>query len=118
MCQPQCVSLSLAGRYLNTKKDSGEKLFIKYPSANLAWTVIAKLKEVREAVTLVDKGTLLIESNQNAYQFIGRVELLHDGFKINPLETSDSGIYEFKDPLNHIGLTVDLEVKTGEQHVF
>lgn len=93
----------------------GEKLIIEYPSANSAWTVIAKLNEIRKSVTLVDGGTVVTERNLDGRPFSDRVELLRDGLKIYPLKISDSGTYEFKDPQNNIGLTVQLKVEYGEE---
>ncbi|XP_074530621.1 uncharacterized protein LOC141793691 [Halichoeres trimaculatus] len=105
------ILLTVEGKYFTNKKYAGEEHIIKYPSASSGWTVGVQLETGWQNIPLVNAGSLVTESNPDAWQFIGRVHLLRDGVKITNLETSDSGTYEFKDLQDNIGLTVQLEVE-------
>ncbi|XP_034546852.1 uncharacterized protein LOC117818094 [Notolabrus celidotus] len=110
--------MTVQGKILRNEKYVGEVLIIRYPSADLAWTVDVKLKKETEFINLVNAGIVVTESNPEARAFNGRVHLLHDGVQITLSETRDSGTYTLKDPQNNLGLTVLLEVQPASPSTF
>lgn len=50
--------------------------------------------------------------------FARRITLLRDGIEIYPVESIDSGTFEFRDPQGNLAQTVQVEVVYGEQQHF
>lgn len=75
-----------------------------------------------EQQTLVKVGKLITEDDwmvEPSHHFTGRILVVHNGIEIDPVESTDSGTFEFRDSQGNLAQTVHVEVKHGErQHIF
>lgn len=99
-----------------------EHLIILYPSAAASWTVIFTPEGEKEQQTLMEAGNLITGDDWMvgpAHYFVGRILLVYNGIKIDPVEITDSGTFEFRDSQGNLAQTVQVEVNHGErQHIF
>ncbi|XP_041652825.1 uncharacterized protein LOC121515932 [Cheilinus undulatus] len=93
----------------------GDTVVIEHPTTSSSWTITFKAKGETEYLTLMKAGRLsTYENPQIEYrQFEGRLRRLYEGLEINPLKTSDSGIYEVRDNEDHPARIVKLSVRAA-----
>ncbi|XP_054890666.1 uncharacterized protein LOC129362886 [Poeciliopsis prolifica] len=95
-----------------------ENLLIRNPWKGGPWTVTFKEdeehKEAKEAqqVTIIKNGNLVWDANR----FSERIIIQSVGFKISPVEASDSGTYEFRDPQGNLALSAHVDVEHVSHH--
>lgn len=93
----------------------GGDVVIPHPTPPSSWTIKFKAEGETEYLTLMNVGKMFVDSNpQIEYrQFDGRLRRLHEGLEINPLKTSDSGIYEIRDDEDNLARIVKLSVRAA-----
>lgn len=59
-------------------------------------------------------GNVVTEDEGTPWNFNRRIQLVKDGIEIDPVEITDSGTFEFRDPHGYLAQTVLVEVENGE----
>lgn len=70
-----------------------------------------------EEEMLVREGHVVTEGQWVQSTFHGRLQVTFDGIEIDPVESTDAGTFEFRDPRGNLAQTVYVyvEVNPGEQ---
>ncbi|KAM4586924.1 uncharacterized protein V3H82_005673 [Fundulus diaphanus] len=112
---------SLDSRILLTVKENthfydpkvNEHLLITNPSTGGPWTVTFKQETEHEWVTVMKDGQLV----QGDDTFSERMTIRSNGIEIYPVETTDSGTFEFRDQQGNLALSVQVEVFHESHHM-
>ncbi|XP_035806596.2 uncharacterized protein LOC111572170 [Amphiprion ocellaris] len=103
----------LSRTHLNVKehvrhytKRVDEYLIIEYPWDNGAWLVNFQPKGTTDNITLIKDGLKQLED-----WFDWRLEIQSAGIKLDALEITDSGTFEFRDKKGNLVLVAHLEMK-------
>ncbi|XP_049441368.1 uncharacterized protein LOC125894172 isoform X1 [Epinephelus fuscoguttatus] len=97
-------------RQYDTKVD--KRLLIQNPLGDVPMTVTFTPEGEMKHYTLMKAG-LLVEDEMDSmpWTFTRRILVVQDGIEIDPVESTDSGTYEFRDPQGHLALTAQVVVK-------
>ncbi|XP_040903429.1 uncharacterized protein LOC121188011 [Toxotes jaculatrix] len=104
------IQLLIQEHYRHFDAKVKKLLYIKYP-VDYAWTWLAFTPEGKTVNEIlmdgqdVESGRLLRPG-----RFNGRIELLQNGLEINPVESTDSGTFSFRDQHGNLVFTVKVEV--------
>ncbi len=99
-------------RTYNTRVN--KQLIIYNPHADVTWNVkYIPYNSLDGVELLVSSGTLVPEYDGSA--FSGRIQLVHNGIEIDPVKSTDSGTYEFRDVQANLAQIVSVNVEPGEQ---
>ncbi|XP_024139181.1 uncharacterized protein LOC118597852 isoform X1 [Oryzias melastigma] len=107
------LRLSVEGNTSFYESELKASVFIAYPKFFGAWTVKFYRDDEGENVTVIRRG-VLIRSNNPLLQ---RIQLLEFGFKINRIQKTDSGIFEFRDVAGNLALTSHLTIVESHHSV-
>ncbi|XP_071313939.1 uncharacterized protein [Trachinotus anak] len=96
-----------------------DRLFIEYPTAIFfpLGTVTFTPKGESKPVTLREAGSLVRENNwiSDTGYFEWRLKAKHDGIVIDPVDSTDSGTFNFTDPKGNLALSVKVEVEEMQE---
>ncbi|XP_033488498.1 uncharacterized protein LOC117260613 isoform X1 [Epinephelus lanceolatus] len=96
-----------------------EQLLIKNPPVDTMWTVTFKREGAIHSKTLMQAGHLVEEDDWDFnWNFAERIQVLRDGIKIDPVESTDTGLYEFRDLEGHLAQLVDVVVYNEQPPTF
>ncbi|XP_041800145.1 uncharacterized protein LOC121611590 [Chelmon rostratus] len=101
------ILLAVEGTYRRYDATVSKRLFIKNPTAADSWTVTLTPEGETEPRRLINAGQLEWSMSK---LFARRITLLRDGIEIYPVESIDSGTFEFRDPQGNLAQTVQVEV--------
>lgn len=73
---------------------------------NGTWTVTFKPENKEEIKTVIKNGNKVWTDNP----FFSRIEIMTDGFEIFPLQSTDGGSFEMRDPQGNLVLTAHLHI--------
>ncbi|XP_047440351.1 uncharacterized protein LOC125007662 [Mugil cephalus] len=90
--------------HYDPKKD--DHLTINFPWIESTWTVTFTPKGKMKPHTVMKAGFPVISGSW----FSHRIQVLKNKFEINPVESTDSGTFEFRDPQGNLALTAIVEV--------
>lgn len=86
--------------------DVNKALYLEYPVYGVEWTVTFRRLADSFNSQLVRAGHLYLGDGS----FDGRIKVMRHGIEIDPLESTDSGNYEFLDPQGNLGMTANVSV--------
>ncbi|XP_033488369.2 uncharacterized protein LOC117260523 isoform X1 [Epinephelus lanceolatus] len=97
-------------RQYDTKVD--KRLLIENPLGDVPMTVTFTPEGEMKHYTLMKAG-LLVEDEMDSmpWTFTRRILVVQDGIEIDPVESTDSGTFEFRDPQGHLALIAQVVVK-------
>ncbi|XP_018555145.1 uncharacterized protein LOC108899262 [Lates calcarifer] len=84
----------------------GERLVILYPAEFTMWTVTFIPEGETEHQTVIRDGT------SAAGNFAWRLQVMHEGIEIYPVESTDSGTFEFRDKQGNLAMTAIVELES------
>lgn len=93
----------------------GDVLLITNPYTDDPWTVTFIPVGGFEKQTLMEEGYLVAQNDQRTLSFSGRIQLRRKAIEIDPVEITDSGTFEYRDPQGNLAQVVTVEVIQGEQ---
>ncbi|XP_068444539.1 uncharacterized protein [Clinocottus analis] len=105
------ILLEVREHQLDHTEKVNEQVFIQYPPGTAQWTVDFTPVGEEEKQRLMHDGNLLTEDEWSSVHFTKRIRVVHGGFKIDHLETIDSGTLEFRDSQGNLAQTVYLFVE-------
>ncbi|XP_068570783.1 uncharacterized protein [Cebidichthys violaceus] len=86
-----------------------ERLLIPNHQSITPWTVVFTSEREKKNRTLMYGGKLLTDDDLGT--FTGRMVAVRNGIEINPVESTDSGTFEFRDHQGYLFQTVQVLVK-------
>ncbi|CAK6956583.1 uncharacterized protein LOC128363195 isoform X1 [Scomber scombrus] len=92
-------------------KENGQLLRILYPDGFTPWDITFSPKGTKTRVTLMEAGYLYEDLFSETVNFDGRIEKVHNGLEINLVESTDSGVFEFRDQEGNLALVVHLDIE-------
>ena len=96
----------------DVKKD---RLHISYPNDFTPWDVTFSPKWTKTKVTVMEAGDPLeTDLFSKSGKFEGRIQEEPNGLTIDPVENTDSGVFEFRDNDGNLALVVHLDLEDGE----
>lgn len=107
------LSHTADNKHYDTKVN--QLLLIHNPLGFSSWTVTFTPEGETEGEVLVRGGHVVIEGQWVPSTFHGRLQVTFEGIEINPVESTDAGTFEFRDPHGNLAQTVYVEVNPGEQ---
>ncbi|KAG7230281.1 hypothetical protein INR49_024385 [Caranx melampygus] len=102
--------LTVHGHILHFNKDVNEQLFIKYPVSFSLGKVTFIPKGTSESEILREGGSQDPNDNWMNGRFEVRIEAFADHLLIEPVESTDTGTFEFRDQSGYLVMSVYLEV--------
>eukprot|EP00064_Thunnus_orientalis_P020819 superscaffoldBa00005948_g20967 len=92
-----------------------EDLYITYPVAFTPWHMAFTPKGRKKSIMLMRAGNLVEEddSMSESLNLIGRLQEVYEGIEISPVESTDSGAFEFRDQEGNLVLVVQVKVEDG-----
>ncbi|XP_070693352.1 uncharacterized protein [Pempheris klunzingeri] len=89
-----------------------EKLVIQNPWVVAPWTVTFLPEGETEGTTVMKDGKVVTEDDgmSGPKHFKGRIGVVHNGIAIDPVENTDFGSFEFRDPQGNLAQAVKVEV--------
>ncbi|XP_044220676.1 uncharacterized protein LOC122991107 [Thunnus albacares] len=90
-----------------------EDLYITYPVAFTPWNMAFTPKGKKKSIMLMRAGNLVEEddSMSESLNLIGRLKEVNEGIEIYPVESTDSGAFEFRDQEGNLVLVVQVKVE-------
>lgn len=88
-------------------------IIIQFPLSPTLWTVTYYVDGETEGHTLINNGTSLENTDTNM-PFKKRFSKLDNSFEIDPVESTDSGYFYFRDQDGNLAETVRLQVLDSE----
>ncbi|XP_030252209.1 uncharacterized protein LOC115568769 [Sparus aurata] len=88
----------------------GDVLLITNPYTDDPWTVTFIPVGGFEKQTLMEEGYLVAQNDQRTLSFSGRIQLRRKAIEIDPVEITDSGTFEYRDPQGNLAQVVTVEV--------
>ncbi|XP_075959988.1 uncharacterized protein LOC142963158 [Anarhichas minor] len=85
-----------------------ERLLILNPHSITPWTVAFTPEGEKEKQTLMHESNLFTDYDLGT--FTGRMVAVHNGIEIDPVESTDSGTFEFRDQQGYLVQTVQVSV--------
>ncbi|KAI3351769.1 hypothetical protein L3Q82_020608, partial [Scortum barcoo] len=92
--------------------DVGKSLSIQYPRIAAKWTVTFVPKNEEDHQTVMTEGSLITvgDVRVSKQQIRDRIWVEHNALRIDPVESGDSGMFEFRDPQGNLAQTVQVVV--------
>uniref|UniRef100_A0A1A8MUY1 Uncharacterized protein n=2 Tax=Nothobranchius pienaari TaxID=704102 RepID=A0A1A8MUY1_9TELE len=104
------VHLTVKEKTLDYERNTGQTLFIPYPTSGRTWTVVFKPEMTNIPEKMLKDGQVVGTNNR----FSGRLKAQDEGLEIDFLESKDSGSFEFRDLKGNLALIVEVEVNRSE----
>ncbi|XP_034399598.1 uncharacterized protein LOC117737630 isoform X2 [Cyclopterus lumpus] len=95
-----------------------ERLLIPNPPGAAQWTVAFTPEVDKETKQLMREGKLLTIDEWYSGPFAWRMLAVQDGLVIDPVDRTDSGTFEFRDPQGNLAQTVHLLVQQDSVATF
>lgn len=116
-CSNTIYSLSHTENSIYYDVQVNERLLIESPLTDMEWNVNFTPEGEMEHITLMKEGYLVREGYRRSSHtyFTGRIQVVRDDIEIYPVESTDSGTFEFRDPQGNLAQTVQVKVQHGEQ---
>ena len=106
-------SLSHTGDSQYYELNVGDRLLISNPYTGDSWTVTFTPAGDDEKQIVMEGGYLAMIEDWEL--FSGRIQLRRKAIEIDPVEITDSGTFEYRDPHGNLAQVVKVEVIFGEQ---
>ncbi|XP_047441813.1 uncharacterized protein LOC125008569 [Mugil cephalus] len=98
--------LVVEGETIHYDPEWDSRLMIDYPRTDRKWTVTFTPKGEMKPQTVMKAGDLVSSERWFSY----RIQAIYHGIEINPVDSTDSGTFEFRDPQGNLALTAIVEV--------
>ncbi|XP_076594598.1 uncharacterized protein LOC143325444 [Chaetodon auriga] len=96
-----------------------EQLVIRNRFSGALWSVTFTPKGETEPITLINAGMLVEDEDWSlSLPFSGRISVVHSNIEINPVESSDSGLFEFRDSQGNLVHTAEVKVQYASAPTF
>ncbi|KAM6952211.1 uncharacterized protein PEZ65_010451 [Lycodopsis pacificus] len=106
------ILLEVRGFQRDYIRKVNERLLILNPQGFTSWTVAFTPEGGKEKQSLMNEGNLFTDYDLGT--FTGRMAAMHNGIVIDPVESTDSGTFEFRDQQGYLVQTVQVSVNPEE----